>query len=370
MNVSRRIASVFIGTAVVLAPAAPAAAAAAPVACGAVLSADTTLHADLTCTGTGLVIGADAITLNLGGHTLTGTGTGAGIDLTTRNNIAVKNGTVTGFAQDVKINDGSTFVTLTKVALPGVGGLRINSSTDVTFTHGSVRSVLAVDAGRTTVTRSRVDGSGLNFVSTVGVVLSHDTVTDAPVNLSEVADAVITDNALTRSDILIGITDKSTVQHNRISGATSGVFIADTSDHINILDNMFEGNQVGTRVRTRQTDELAGTVISGNTFRHNGAAGVLFDALMPGCTACPQITSNRFVDNGFSPAGLTDHYGNPVADGLHVAVDAGTPVLVKNNVTRHNASYGIFAPPGSVLDGGGNTSAGNPQGCVGVTCTP
>src|SRR5215472_11679077 len=52
-----------------------------PLRCGAVITANTTLQADLAgCTGDGLVIGADAITLNLDGHTIAGTaGSVAGI---------------------------------------------------------------------------------------------------------------------------------------------------------------------------------------------------------------------------------------------------------------------------------------------------
>jgi hypothetical protein len=42
--------------------------------CGATLTKSTTLTADLVhCPGTGLVIGADGITVNLAGHTISGT---------------------------------------------------------------------------------------------------------------------------------------------------------------------------------------------------------------------------------------------------------------------------------------------------------
>ena len=43
------------------------------VSCGATITRDTTLKADLTnCPGDGLVIGADNITLDLNGHTIDG----------------------------------------------------------------------------------------------------------------------------------------------------------------------------------------------------------------------------------------------------------------------------------------------------------
>ena len=44
------------------------------IACGSTLTKSTTLTADLlNCPGTALVIGADGITVNLGGHTISGT---------------------------------------------------------------------------------------------------------------------------------------------------------------------------------------------------------------------------------------------------------------------------------------------------------
>ena len=46
-------------------------------ACGQTITADTTLNSDLTnCTGPGITIGADDITLDLNGHTITGKGKG------------------------------------------------------------------------------------------------------------------------------------------------------------------------------------------------------------------------------------------------------------------------------------------------------
>src|SRR2546423_11409696 len=48
--------------------------------CGSTLTTNTTLTADLVCAGDGLIIGADGITLNLGGHTITRTPRGNGIN--------------------------------------------------------------------------------------------------------------------------------------------------------------------------------------------------------------------------------------------------------------------------------------------------
>src|SRR5918998_5929404 len=82
---------------------APPAHAAAP-SCGAVVMKSTTLRANLTnCPGDGLVIGADNLTLDLGGHTIDGTGaTGSvGVLLMARHGVTVKRGRIKEFGNDV-----------------------------------------------------------------------------------------------------------------------------------------------------------------------------------------------------------------------------------------------------------------------------
>ncbi|MGI8777346.1 MAG: hypothetical protein ACR2LJ_08155 [Acidimicrobiales bacterium] len=82
--------------------------------CGAVLTKDTTLHADVgPCPADGLIVGADDITLNLNGHTVSGTGPGdgshAGILITNHTGVIVngRQGTVTEFAEGVAVVGGS-----------------------------------------------------------------------------------------------------------------------------------------------------------------------------------------------------------------------------------------------------------------------
>src|SRR2546423_10760933 len=48
--------------------------------CGSTITTNTTLTTDLVCAGDGLIIGADGITLNLRGHTITRTPRGNGIN--------------------------------------------------------------------------------------------------------------------------------------------------------------------------------------------------------------------------------------------------------------------------------------------------
>ena len=76
MTRARRIAVVLgiVAAAWAASPAFAAAPPAAAVQCGQVITSDTTLANDLVdCPGTALTIGADGVTLDLGGHLVDGT---------------------------------------------------------------------------------------------------------------------------------------------------------------------------------------------------------------------------------------------------------------------------------------------------------
>src|SRR5689334_1612954 len=106
MTASRFIPAAAIAALLALTAATQAHAAPGAVACGATITQDTTLTADLTnCPGEGHVIGADGITLDLNGHTIDGTVAQAtscdepsfgndGIDLGGHDRLTVVDGTV------------------------------------------------------------------------------------------------------------------------------------------------------------------------------------------------------------------------------------------------------------------------------------
>jgi parallel beta-helix repeat protein len=137
--------------------------------CGDTITADTTLEADLTgCKSNGLVIGADNITLDLGGHTISGDGKlvrrcprrqicDVGVANDDRSGVTVRNGAVRGFAIGVgvlRVRD-NRLVKLTSSENQWFGFFIANSSGTV------LRDSAATD-------NPRPDGDGL------GVFFSHD----------------------------------------------------------------------------------------------------------------------------------------------------------------------------------------------------
>jgi parallel beta-helix repeat protein len=82
----------------------------ASVGCGATITTSTTLAANIgPCSGNGLVIGHNGITLNCNGHTITGTATNthAGIYLSGKTGVTVKNCKVTAFRYGIELLSSS-----------------------------------------------------------------------------------------------------------------------------------------------------------------------------------------------------------------------------------------------------------------------
>jgi parallel beta-helix repeat protein len=78
--------------------------------CGVTIFEDLKLEDDLTCTGNGLIVGADGIKLNLKGHTIRGSGIGVGISVTGRANVSILGGTVTNFEAGVRTTNSTDIV--------------------------------------------------------------------------------------------------------------------------------------------------------------------------------------------------------------------------------------------------------------------
>jgi parallel beta-helix repeat protein len=77
------------------------------VACGDTIVADVRLESDLVCAGSGLLVGADGIQVNLNGHAITGADGGIGIDLAGRAGVSVIGGRVAGFFTGIRTLDAS-----------------------------------------------------------------------------------------------------------------------------------------------------------------------------------------------------------------------------------------------------------------------
>jgi hypothetical protein len=350
---------------------------AGPVSCGSTITSNTTLTADLVCAGDGLIIGANGITLNLGGHTITGTAGGNGINdgfLTGHfNNVTIRNGKVTGFQIDVTLS-GVQNTTLRGLKLStATYGLRAaGNSTNTRFVSGTVTDagVRISDSTNASISHSTLTRAPLSLESSANhATIDHDRFVDSPVGLFEDDFTLVTDNTFTRSSFASFASSRNgSFRDNTFQGADIALDVSDNMLNTQVAFNTFKNNRIGLKMRGTPLAFLNGISVSDNTFTNNDAVGAWIESRdAVGLPVSLAVQDNKFTGNGHTPGGLVDGTGQPIADGLHIDVPAGATFLVGYNATKNNGAFGIYAVAG-ITDAGGNTSVGNPSGCLGVTC--
>lgn len=238
-----------LGIVVVAGPAS-----AAHVACGQTIVVSTVLDADIGPCAAGITVGADNITFDLNGFTITGVptdGDGPGITLGGRTGVTVKNGTVTQFDAGVVILGGSRNTVTSMRVLDNRGsfstdygdGVGLFSSNDNVLTNNQVRNNGPYDGiGLITSNRNLIDGNQVTDNnqsprSTAGIRIE---------NAGRVAsnDNTITNNLVTNSAIF-GIEvfaggSRNVIRFNQVFG--------NTLDGITVFaggnNNIIEGNSV------------------------------------------------------------------------------------------------------------------------------
>ena len=262
------------------------AAAATHIECGDIITADTTLDSDLLCEGDGLVIGAPGVTLDLGGHVVSGPGFGTGVVNTSgHDNVTVTNGTIHNFTRGVwMINVSNASVTKLHLAANSESGIEGRVTDDSVFANntivGSRRGILIwTGSDANTITRNQIsersgppgtgaairviDGSEMNWI-TKNIITDHDYGID------------------------LGAADNNYVMRNSVSSnAFDGIFVSVSSDNTTVDQNSTDRNgrfgvnflnNSGTVARTHgwfngDLGIRAGSGVTdggGNSAKHNG----------------------------------------------------------------------------------------------------
>ncbi|HVL03267.1 MAG TPA: right-handed parallel beta-helix repeat-containing protein [Acidimicrobiales bacterium] len=277
---------------------------AAHVGCGTVITQDATLHGNVgPCTGGGIIIETDGITLNLNGHAVFGTtepGEGAGILLRQVTGVTVHSGTVARFDGGVVIEGGG---------YNSIGRITARDNVGRSSSHPAAAPTLYGDgiAVQSSTHNRIVDNHTLGNGPFSGIGLyeladnDHPTTPGTPNGDNLVRNNVVQDNVACRA------------------GATAP-----------FCDN--DGIRIEPAVGPRN-------VIDSNVVRGNGLDGIsLF-----GRTHDNRVTNNSVGENGFN--------GAVRGDGIRVF---GFRNLIQGNQVFANALDGIsvgrrgIAPPGSL----------------------
>ena len=358
----RRLATP-LGIAVGLLALGPGAASAAqPLTCGQTITHDTTLHADLgPCPGDGLVIGADNVTLDLNGHSVTGPGwdqyVGIKDDLGHHGTV-IENGEVHGFERQIVLDDTdySRVSGITQCCGSDDGGIEVYGSHNL-IAHNDVELTfdVIVSGSKNRVRHNHVlSGNGGLIVSGRGnlVAANSERYGEGGVQVSGAGSVI-------RENILRGGYDASLQVRDCRNVRVEGNFLRNAMRltgcrHAAVVDNILR----------RSPNE--GIVIDGgsdSTLARNTVSVTIGSGIsVIGGSVETAVRGNLAIRAGRTPWGT-----DPSSDGIHVD-DPGT--LIANNRANDNADYGIQAVPGAI-DGGGNTASGNgnPSQCLNVVCS-
>jgi large repetitive protein len=385
--------ALFIGASIAMTVLSTGQAIASHVSCGQTITTNTTLDSNISgCTGNGVQIGANGITLNLNGFTISGTASGNAVDNSGGfDNITMRNGLIRGsFARGVSLT-GATGSSLQNLDIsgPGVGILLFDSSDNqvreneihdayigIQLIGGSNRNTVrgnsASDVANPTsaTVGLYLRPSFLNVRPTDNVFLENELVGwDHGLNAIEAGATQVLGNELRDGGPSYGIyffrSAQATIESNLIyDTAGDGIWVGEGPGTIrgNVVSNSRKYGIYLTRMSTSTVESntvvesWAGfitlmdsdAVVTHNNFSHNETYGILVD----------------------STARITLLDGNTASFNDESGIEVNKPgSIVRMNTADYNGELGIEAVPG-VIDGGGNRAKGNadPRECTNVIC--
>jgi PGF-pre-PGF domain-containing protein len=244
--------------------------ASAAVSCGDTITVDTTLDSDLICTGDGITIDANNITLDGAGYSITGDGSGSGVSLNGRSNVTVKNLTVSGFDIGIYLmsSSGSTLEDNTASNNNG-DGISLNSSSSGNAITGNTASnnkgggIYLESSGSNTITGNTASG---NYLEGIGLYLSSS---------NTIYGNIVSGNSKTRSMSYGGIallnSTGNTITGNGVSNEEcDGIALWDSSDSNTITSNMVSNGKCGGIYLYNS----GSNGITGNTLSNNNWEGI------------------------------------------------------------------------------------------------
>jgi parallel beta-helix repeat protein len=379
---------IAVVVAAVLCPAAVAdARQAGAVRCGQVITRDTTLRHDLSnCRGDGLKIGADGVTLKLGGHTIDGRNADGseGIAVDGHARVTIRNGRVRQFRVNGVALRKSPHGRVADLVVRAIGaggkenepvsaGIFVQRSNDVEVDRTSVSNAVQayqadgmvfLESKHLRITRNRSSSNAWNGIAVV----------NSP-------GARIENNRTernTNSGIFVANATGATIDGNRSNHHehpdTGGIVVLATKD-ANVTDNRTNGNTIGISLESgvssakvaRNTvsgggDGIALLESDGNTVERNqvtgvGGVGIYLDAFGPEEAAPNGSDGNTIARNQVKSSGLAGIAIYGASDGNRLTNNTATGS--RGDGSNGDPAGGIFidASTGNQLQG--NTASGS-----------
>ena len=396
-------------------PPPPAAPVPTPLECGALVTSSVLLTADVSnCPGDGLVVGADRVVIDLGGHTLDGVGLATGVRNPGHDGVVVRNGAVQDFDHGVALEPGSD--------LNLVEGLALHDN--------QLTGVLLVDAGspaagnvvRDNDVERNGDGIALVKGTSDSVVSGNRMAGNGGPGLfvGQSEGNTLEGNVVESSgDLGVGLegASRNIVRGNTVSGNSDGGIEVRAGSHANVIDGNHVTSSGDTGILVAESDDnlvvanvahqmsdsgivldvVTGTTVRGNDVRHN-PGGIQLDGSTDNLVEANVASSSTGIGIELGSGALRNEVRGNTADGnggtgIHVSEEAPPGegnLLTHNSATgntgdgittakpghtlawnsaHENGGWGILAAAGT-LDAGGNQALrnGDAAQCSGIPC--
>jgi large repetitive protein len=378
--------------------------------CGDVITANTKLTSDLVnCPDTGIVIGADNITLDLNGHIIDGDGIppascppatlcDVGVDNSTgHSHVTITGGTIRQFDLGVGVAGGS-------------GAAAADHIHHLAIAHTTSVAIVAIDTTRTVIDHNAIRDPGTSAVVVLGsaqarVASNMGTgATGYAMFLPDDSNSRIVHNRLTASKHGFAIGGShNLVRSNVVTNSGGSIDIFDGATATRVEFNRLSRVGDGIPVAAASSTLIAHNVVDSTGRNDTIGVGIALDGSVDSTvkrniihTNSPRPAPGIFVGQGEAP---TPPRNNRVIrnvttsknfDGIFVDPNAVATLLLRNlavhsghdgigvlapgttltrNTANHNHDLGISAVAG-VIDGGGNQAAGNgnPAQCTNISC--
>ncbi|MCA1696027.1 MAG: right-handed parallel beta-helix repeat-containing protein, partial [Actinobacteria bacterium] len=333
--------------------------------CGQTITASTVLSADIgPCVGNGVIVGASRITLDLGGHEISGfpgpgDGHDAGIRMRNRSAVTITNGTVSKFDGGVVIYEGRSNTVRNLTVRDNVGpsdsfelelgdGIFVSDSVSSSILNNTVTGSGRYDGiglwGRNS-DRGRVEGNVVEDTAGSGLLGNGIIVNGGDEQRGTITGAVLTNNTVRRSGgpgmanlnnvggQLIGNTVEDNGQNG--IGAQMGVVLFNSPNKM-----LIQGNQVHGNAHSGIEIISQGNTITGNNAANNATLGPRYGFDLTDRNAnCGTNTwsNNIWGTGGYSPACTTTGGSGPAltaATKSAATADSGPPAKAKRYPRR------------------------------------
>ncbi len=224
------------------------------------ITKDLKLDRDLACADAGLIVGADGIKIDLNGHTIAGTGVGAGINLTGRTGVSVSGGTIANFFAGVLTNASTDIVIKSNAFVGNTDGVDLQAgSRGVTIRHNEFRDnrsrgiMIRGDSTEHTIEHNTFAGDRVGILVFAGVA---NTLRNNQVTASTLAGIRI--NVFATGNIL---------SKNTVTSSPAGIefLVSGTQSAVGntVYRNTLESNTCGIK------GPLGGNTVEKNHFKEN-----------------------------------------------------------------------------------------------------